>query len=815
MKTSQPIGLDSDVSLLAIEQSKEGIAIHNERGEFTYINPAMAAMYGYSPDELIGKSWHVFYDSEQIQQIEEVYFPLLLESGYWRGELIGQKKNGGLFNVDLSLSQLYNHDGQISGLVCRSQDVSDSKQIELELIKQKQQYQLVFDHSPVLIAFLDHTYCYRFANKRYCEWVGVSEASIVGSHLEQVLSQKAFALTKPKIDLALAGEEVNFEARIAHASGDQKWVDATYVPDIDAEGVIHGVYAFIVDIDERKQEAFELQTLKLAVEKGIEGFALHDQSGNFTFVNSAQAAMYGYDESELIGKSWQSLYLTEQVEIIRNTYFPLLLSEGQWRGELKGLRKDGTNFDVEVSLTLLKDASGNNSGLFCSCRDISERKRTQEELDFLAYHDHLTGLPNRLLFKERLELALIRARRRESIVAVLFIDLDHFKHINDTLGHSVGDQLLQLVATRIKSVFRAEDTVARLSGDEFTVLLTDITSRESVDLILDKLLQAFRKPVSVGDHEFYQSISVGVSLYPSDGQDVESLMKNADAAMYRAKEEGRQAYRYYKPSLTDVAYESMLFRSQLQNALEKDEFVLHYQPLISLEENKVVGLEALIRWQHPELGLLFPDKFIRHAEESSLIVPMGYWVIEEVCRQIQKWLEVGVEVEQVAVNVSGVQLQTAFTQKVTDILNTSNTDASLLEFEITETFLMKGLKQPVEQLDALRNLGVSLAIDDFGVGYSSLSQLKQLPTQCLKIDRSFVNDIVDDPDDLAIVEAIIALGKTLKLDITAEGVETSKQHELLRQLGCKKTQGYFYAKPCPADTIPALLDELNQRIKTI
>lgn len=285
--------------------------------------------------------------------------------------------------------------------------------------------------------------------------------------------------------------------------------------------------------------------------------------------------------------------------------------------------------------------------------------------------------------------------------------------------------------------------------------------------------------------------------------------------MYKVKEEGRQNYLFYTPGLTDSALESMLYRAQLQSALDNQEFVLHYQPLISIEENKVVGFESLIRWQHPEKGLVYPDKFIGFAEESGLIVQIGYWVIETVCKQMQEWQQTGISIEHIAVNVSGVQLQVDFVNKVLQILSETGTEAHNLEFEITETFLMKGLKQPVEKLQELRNHGIIVAIDDFGVGYSSLSQLRQLPSHGLKIDRSFVNDIVEDVDDRAIVKAIVGLGKNLNLEITAEGVETLEQHVLLKNMGCKKSQGYFYAKPCPASEVPDIYKMLNQQLKNI
>ena len=466
-------------------------------------------------------------------------------------------------------------------------------------------------------------------------------------------------------------------------------------------------------------------------------------------------------------------------------------------------------------MTLIGDRGTDEPGLFCACRDITERKRSQQRVDYLAYHDALTDLPNRLLFKEGVEQAIARADRQDAMVALVMIDLDHFKHINDTLGHTIGDRVLVGVAQRLQETFRREDLIARLSGDEFTVVLEGIKDGKSVEGAMQKLLEAFRQPIEIDEYTLAQNISVGISLYPQDGRDVESLMKNADAAMYLAKEEGRQGYRFYTPQLTDSAYENLLYRSKLRTALDKNEFELRYQPLISLRENRVVGVEALIRWQHPELGLVSPDKFIKYAEESNLIIPMGEWVIAQGCRQLNEWRGNGVNLEYISINLSGVQLQHGLADSITRILYECAIEPRYVEFEITETALMEKLKDPVTQLQQLQQLGVRLAIDDFGVGYSSLSQLKQLPIYGLKIDRSFVGDIVVDRNDLAIVEAIVALGNTLQLCVTGEGVETEQQHRLLYDLGCERAQGYFYAKPVEAAALPETIAAIQQRLDAL
>lgn len=804
------VDIDNERFKSYIEQSHEGFAIHNEQGIFTYVNSAMAAMYGYAATEILGQSWQMLVCSTQAKEIENDYFPILFDRGYWHGYLQGRRKDGQPVEIDLSITVLTEKGSKNAGLLYRT-SIAENKHTQLELLKHQRQYELVLDHSPILIAHIDNDGCYKLVNKEYCEWKGVS-SDIIGQPIEKHMSEAAYSLVKPNIDKALNGEKVCFEVKVPRANGAAKWVHATYVPIHETNEEVTGFYAFIIDINDRKEKEFEHARLIDAIENGIEGFSIHNKNGDFTYVNAAEANMYGYHSNEILGKNWKILYDDQQIKDIENIYFPMLIEQGHWQGELKGLTKNGAYFDVEVSLNTILDEEGNINGLFCACRDISERKSSQELVDFLAYHDALTGLPNRVLFNEHLEQSLNHAQQHNKLVAVLFIDLDFFKDVNDTFGHSVGDELLKNVAGRLNTIFREQDMIARLSGDEFTVLLTELSDQRYVTPVLEKLVASFHSPIQLDAHTFHQTISVGVSFYPTDGTDVETLMKNADTAMYRAKDIGRQCYSLYTANMSDSPHESILYRGQLQAALEKDEFVLHYQPLVSFQENKIIGFEALIRWQHPELGLIYPDKFISFAEESNLIIPMGYWVLEKVCQQLKIWRGI-LSTEHIAINVSGIQIQSDFAHNIAEVLNTNHTNTAQIELEITETFLMNGFAQSVSQLEQLRELGLSLSIDDFGTGYSSLSQLKHLPIHNLKIDRSFVGNIIDDPDDLAIVEAIIAMGKKLKLQITAEGVETAEQHALLHKIGCHTAQGYYYARPVPAIQIPATLSEINARLK--
>jgi diguanylate cyclase (GGDEF)-like protein len=454
----------------------------------------------------------------------------------------------------------------------------------------------------------------------------------------------------------------------------------------------------------------------------------------------------------------------------------------------------------------LLDDDGTPRGAIGVCLDITERKRVEEQVRSLAYRDSLTSLPNRLLFHDRLSMAVASAHRHRRGVAVLFLDLDRFKVINDSLGHSVGDRLLQEVAERLRGCVREGDSVARLGGDEFTVLLQDVGTPADAARIAEKVLDSLRVPFRLDGHELFVTGSVGVSLFPEDGQSAETLIKHADTAMYRAKEQGRDGLQLYTPVMSVAALERLALESGLRRALARNEFVLHYQPILDIAGHKLHGVEALLRWRHPELGLLGPDRFLPLAESTGLVLRIGPWVLREACRQAREWQQRGHPELCLAVNMSVRQfLQPGLLGTVSAVLEETGLAAPHLEIEITETDAMQNAELMGETLRGLVSLGVRLSIDDFGTGYSSLGYLKRFPIQTLKIDRSFVGDVVSDQDDAAIVSAILAMARTLKLHVVAEGVETAAQLEFLSSRGCERAQGFYLGRPLPSDEVERAL----------
>ncbi len=520
----------------------------------------------------------------------------------------------------------------------------------------------------------------------------------------------------------------------------------------------------------------------------------------------------GYTREELIGKNiWTINYPGEKYAQVERLFRIFEISESVKDYEMTIETKSGESRDISWTSINRYDDEGKLLEVIGVGQDITELKRSQAELETLAHHDPLTELPNRLYLSVRMDMALERAKRRSTSGALLFLDLDHFKNINDSLGHYAGDELLMQAATRLKECVRQEDTVARIGGDEFTLLLEDVNSTSNAISAAEKIIKAFDKPFELQGRELHITPSIGISMYPRDGESIDLLLRNADAAMYEAKEQGRNAYAVYTESLTSEALERMQLEQNLRKALQNDEFVLCYQPQIDMRTGAVIGAESLIRWHHPEKGMIPPNDFIPMAEESGLIVPIGAWVLYEACRQAKIWLDAGLPLHRMAVNIAGPQVSRGdLIALCREALDISGLHPEHLELEVTEGFIMSEADDAIETLEGLRDLGVSLSVDDFGTGYSSLAYLKRLPINKIKIDRSFVRDIPEDADDIAITRAVIALGDNLRLEVIAEGVETEEQRTFLVDEGCFKGQGYLFSKPLPPEEFCSwVLSKLN------
>ncbi len=603
------------------------------------------------------------------------------------------------------------------------------------------------------------------------------------------------------IDGALeSGGHYAIDHRVIRPDGEERIVHEHAEVSLDAQGRAVWMQGTVQDVTVRRRDDERLRLAAAVFEHALEGVMVTDARARILAINKAFTRITGFSEADALGNNPRLLKSGQHDKDFYRDLWATLEESGQWQGEILNRRKNGEVFPAGQTIKGVHNERGELTHYVAILSDITGIKQSQQKLDFLAHHDALTGLPNRLLFNARLSHALAHARRVGGQAAVLFLDLDGFKNVNDSLGHGVGDQLLCRVAERLKRELRDEDTIARLGGDEFAVLVDDVRHTEDAGRVAEKLRSAFEQNFHVDGHELFLSASIGISLYPEDGRDVVALVSNADAAMYRAKEHGRDNYQYYTRELTQDASERLALGSELRLAIERNQLELYYQPKMDMRSGRLVGLEALLRWQHPEYGAVSPARFIPLAEDTGLILPIGDWVLNTAAAQAHAWQQAGYDFGRIAVNISGQQLQRGnMVQSLETALSATGCEAGLLELEVTEGFIMGKAEWAVATLERLRSMGVTLAIDDFGTGYSSLSYLKKLPINVLKVDQSFVRDIPENRDDEAIARAVIALGHSLGLSVVAEGVETEAQRAFLLGEGCDIAQGYLYSRPIPAD----------------
>ncbi len=537
-----------------------------------------------------------------------------------------------------------------------------------------------------------------------------------------------------------------------------------------------------------------------------------DIYSNIRTWNNGSENLFSYTKEEVLGKSIRMLY-SEKNENSLDELLSILNIKNNFSTEVIMRKKDGSEIICDVSFSLLRNDIGEVTGYIGYLQDITQQKETEKLLEeqtkllkHQAYHDMLTALPNRMLFHDRLEQAIAQAKRNNEKFALLFIDLDQFKNINDSLGHHIGDEVLIEAANRLRSTIREQDTLSRLGGDEFTIILRDIDSVQNTTTVARKIIASIKEPMQIASQTLYISSSIGISIYPDDTTIAENLIKYADAAMYRAKDEGRDNFQFYSSEMTTIAFEKVVMENSLRVAIKEEQFEVYYQPQYDIQNNTIVGMEALVRWIHPSLGIISPVKFIPLAETTGLIVDIDRIVMKTAMQQFVQWYEKGLNPGILALNLAMRQLKEEdFISYLLGTMQELHFKPEWLELEITEGQMMSNPNLSIQKLQRLYQLGIEIAIDDFGTGYSSLSYLKKMPLSKLKIDQSFVHDIPDDEDDVAIIKAIIALGKSLNLSLIAEGVETEEQKEFLVHEKCDYVQGYFYSKPIHHEEMTKLL----------
>jgi len=575
------------------------------------------------------------------------------------------------------------------------------------------------------------------------------------------------------------------------------WVAVHSVPEFRAgEHQPHQILMTLTDITRQKQSEGNLSMASVIFNNIGEGIFVTDKDKKIISVNEAFTTITGFTQQDVYGKSAHFLHSKKNNLKIDDELNKATEGVNSWQGEIWRRHKISMDFPSWTTVSEVKNSSGEATHYVHVFMDITHFKKTQDHLGFLAYHDPLTKLPNRLLLKDRIDHSLQNALREGSQAAVLFLDIDRFKGINDTYGHTVGDGLLRETAKRIKNLVRKEDTVSRYAGDEFVVFMENIPDAKSPAKLAQKLIDTFNTPAYINGYRLKISTSVGISLFPQNGKDTDTLIKNADAAMYRAKKEGRNNFQYYSQELTTEASEKMSMESALRQSLERHELILYYQPQVCLKTGKLVGVESLVRWMHPTLGLMSPRQFIPIAEESGFIVSLGEWVLQNACLQMRRWLDEGLQVNKMVVNVSAIQFSRSdFVATVERILHSTKLAPSYLELELTGGSFMDNSEQTIKALNQLVAAGIDLTIDDFGVGCFSFNNLKRIPVKKLKINSSFITDVLSNINNEAITRAVIALGHGLHLQVIAMGIESIAQQNCLVNLGCDEGQGYLYSSP--------------------
>jgi diguanylate cyclase (GGDEF)-like protein/PAS domain S-box-containing protein len=794
---------------VVFEHSPVLIAYLDREFNFIRVNRAYAAADGREPEYFPGRNHFALYPNAENQAI----FARAVASGEAVSfaakpfEYAGHPERG-TSHWDWTLTPVKAPDGAVMGAILALLNVTEHIQAVEALTTAKDHFRHLVESAKAIPWELDPV-TWRFS------YIGPQAVAMLGYPLSEWYEAEFWEhhiypddrdwAVKFCEESSARGQDYDFDYRMVAVDGRTVWIHDTVRVERDEAGRPR-LRGFMFDITARRETETRMRQLSRAMEQTADIVTITDRDGVIEYVNPAFESCTGYASAEALGRRMSLIGSGRHDRSYYERLWSTILSGQAFADVIINRRKDGRLFYEEKTITPLKNEEGDISHFVATGKDISERMQTQERLQYLAHHDIVTGLPNRALFADRLGHALARTRGDGRLVALLFLDVDRFKLVNDTLGHAAGDRALQHVAEQLRARTRTGDTVARFGGDEFAVLIEDIPSADHIAAVVRALLDALSRPLELDGHEFLLTASIGISLYPHDGADAETLLKNADIAMYRAKDQGRNTYQFYSADMGVKAFERLSIETSLRHALEREEFVLHYQPQVDVATGRIIGLEALLRWRHADLGLVAPAEFIPILEEAGLILPVGDWVLRTACTQARAWQLAGHAPVRVAVNLTGRQFGRAgASERVAAILAETGLAPEWLELEMTESVLIEHTATTMSTLKSLEALGLRLAVDDFGTGYSSLSYLKRFPVDSLKIDRAFIRDLSTDPDDAAIVEAIIAMAMSLGIDVVAEGVETAEQLAFLRARRCQLMQGFLFSPPRPAAEIPALL----------
>jgi diguanylate cyclase (GGDEF)-like protein/PAS domain S-box-containing protein len=804
-----------------LEEMNDGYFEVDLTGKYTFVTETNARLLATTPEKLLGKDSSEYMVKEDIPLVRGA-FNKIYKTGKPERNITYRAlhKDGTISIAELSGFPRKDEKGNIIGFRGIARDITERKQMEEALRQSEEKYRNILQSIQEGYFELDLAGNYTFVNDANCRLLGYSRDEIIGMNARQHMPHEDNykKVSQAYTELFLTGKPIeSLEIFSVKKDGTPIIYETSVTLIKNAQGKAIGFRGVSRDITERKRMEEQIrqseERYRSIIENMTDGYFEVDLYGNFTYFNDAQCRNLGYTCEELIGMNRHQYADEKNVKalfrLFNNVYKTGIPVKTH---EVELIKKDGAIAYNEISVNLIRNKNGEAIGFRGISRDITERKRQQEKIHYLATHDSLTGLPNRMMLNQLLSHAINAAKRHNRKLAVFFIDLDRFKIINDMLGHEAGDRLLQEIALRFRHALRSMDIVARMGGDEFVVLIEEIENCEQISTVAHKLLAEAMKPVSIISQECRVTASIGISIYPKDGDDEQTLMKNADIAMYFAKEEGKNNFQFYSKDIKSHSIEKLSIETQLRFALERNELFLMYQAKVDFKTGLITGVEALLRWNNPALGAITPLQFIPVAEETGLIVPIGRWVLNTACGQNIAWQKEGLPPVCTSVNLSLRQLlDEHLLYDIENALKNSGLSPSLLELEITESMVMHNPGRMISILGKIKELGVRLAIDNFGTGYSSLAQLKHLPVNTLKVDRSIIHNVPEKTEDKAIAEAIIAMGKTLSLKVVTEGVETKEQMEFLRQLPCDEMQGFYFSKPLMPDKFANLLSRNNSR----
>ncbi|TAN57035.1 MAG: EAL domain-containing protein [Rhodospirillales bacterium] len=791
-----------------VELAPDSILVH-QGGLIVYSNRQAQVLLGArKPGDLIGRSIIDIIDPAYHDLVAKRLRLLARHEQLPLVEMRLIRLDGGIVEVESTMGPTSYSGHRAMQSVWR--DITDRKQAEADTKAAKEHYLAVARSTPDALIAFDEAGTIASWNEGAKAIYGYDEDEIVGAPLSRLIPERYHAVNAAWVRrLAEDRGRHNFTGKPIEAHGLRKNGEEFSVEFSVGRWREGGRNYFSVsarDITKRKASEVKLRQLSQAVEQSPTDVVITDAHGVIQYVNPRFCQLTGYAANEVIGKKPSILKSGRTSEALYESLWATISSGKEWRGELLNRKKDGTLFWEHAVISPIRDGNGAITHYVAVKEDISIRKEYEERLVKQANYDALTGLPNRVLAMDRLKQALAQAQRYHRKVALMMLDLDDFKKVNDTLGHAAGDLLLKEASLRLVDCLREGDTVARLGGDEFVVLLPDLTDTGSAEVVAEKILSVCNQPFDIGGHEVYIAGSIGIALFPEDERDPILLMRNADAAMYRSKREGKGVFRYFTPEMNAKALEHIRMEAQLRHAIERNELMVHYQPLVDNATGKLVGAEALLRWNNPVLGEVSPENFIPLAEETGLIISIGAWVLKTACREAARWQKLDNEVF-VAVNISGKQFQKrTLVETVRQSLEESGLPSSCLELELTESVLLEHTQETLSIIQELEALGVGFAIDDFGTGFSSISYLRRFPFDTLKIDRSFIKDLGENEGDAELVKSIIAMANSMSLQVVGEGVETHDQREFLRVSGCHFTQGWLYSRAIPGLEFQQLID---------